>query len=55
MRIFLPDSLAVFFRASLAVVALSFSKGSAFSDLRVVALAQGELGMASWEKGWIKA
>lgn len=55
VRILLPDSLAVFFRASLAVVALSLSEGSTFSELRVVALAQGELGMASWGKGWIKA
>lgn len=55
MRIFLPDSLAVLFRASLAVVALSFSKGSVFSEVSVAALAQGELGTASWGKGWIKA
>lgn len=55
VKIFLPDSLAVFLRASLAVVALSLSESSAFSELRVAALAQGELGMASWEKGWIEA
>lgn len=55
VRKFLPDSLAVFFRASLAVGPLSLSEGSAFSELRVVALAQAELGMASKGEGWIKA